>query len=282
MAFDTVDRPPLPPIELRQLVGPIQEELYDNPSGGLVFPEAPPQAYDFVFDWGCGCGRIARQLLQQNPRPRKYVGVDLHRGMVQWCRQNLSSQAQDFEFHHQDIHNLGLNPGGTAKVLPFPAPDGEVTLFLAWSVFTHVNEEAAIFYLNELGRVLHPSGVAITTWFLFDKADFPMMQEFQNALFINDIDPTNAVIFDKSWLRRTAASAGLTLSQIASPAVRGFHWKIHMKKSGPGAAHADFPSDTAQAGLQRPPLMPANAENLGLDIAEGEAAEGEAKEGGEP
>jgi hypothetical protein len=107
--------------------------------------------------------------------------------------------------------------------------------------------------------------VAITTWFLFDKADFPMMQEFQNALFINDVDPTNAVIFDKSWLRGTADRAGLTLACIVPPAIRGFQWKIYMKKTGPGATHAEFPPDLAVRGLQRPPLMPPNADHLGLD-----------------
>ena len=32
-----------------------------------------------------------------------------------------------------------------------------------------------------------------------------MMQDFQNALYINDVDPTNAVIFDREWLRREAS-----------------------------------------------------------------------------
>jgi len=252
-------------MELRQLVGALPDQHYDNPSGSPVFPEVPLQAYDFVFDWGCGCGRIARQLLQQRPQPRQYVGIDLHRGMVEWCRRHLSPYAQNFEFHHQDIHNLGLNPGGKAEVLPFPVSDSAVTLFLAWSVFTHVNEAAASFYLHELSRVLHPAGVAITTWFLFDKSDFPMMQDFQNALFINDIDPTNAVIFDQSWLRETADRAGLVLSSIIPPAIRGFHWKIYIKKAVSGAAHAEFPPDLAAKGVQRPPLMPLNAEHLGLD-----------------
>ena len=270
MTSDRVDHPPLPPIELRQLVGPTEEKLFDNPSGAVVFPEVPPQAYDFVFDWGCGCGRIARQLILQNPRPGKYVGVDLHRGMIQWCRQNLSPHARSFEFHHQDIYSQGFNPAGTAEVLPFPVPDGAVTLFLAWSVFTHVNEAAAAFYLQELGRVLHPAGVALTTWFLFDKTDFPMMQEFQNALFINDRDPTNAVIFDKSWLRETAERAGLTLSEIVPPVVRGYHWKIYLRKAGSGAVQAEFPADVATPGIFRPPLMPPDADHLGLDGKEGE------------
>lgn len=258
------DHPPLPPPELRQLVGPLEDHVYDNPSGALVFPEVPPQAYDSVFDWGCGCGRLARQLIQQHPRPRKYVGVDLHRGMIEWCRRNLSPYAPSFEFHHQDVGNVGLNPRGTARFLPFPVQDAAVTLFLAWSVFTHVSEAAATFYLNELGRILHPDGIAVTTWFLFDKAEFPMMQEFQNALFINDSDPTNAVLFDKAWLRGTADQAGLTLSHIVPPAIRGYQWKIYMKKAVAGTAHAEFPPDLAARGIERPPLMPENTDRLGL------------------
>jgi hypothetical protein len=137
-------------------------------------------------------------------------------------------------------------------------------------VFTHVNEAAATYYLTELGRILHPAGVAMTTWFLFDKAGFPMMQESQNALFINDVDPTNAVIFDKSWLRETAGRAGLTLSCIVPPAIRGYHWMIYMKRAEPGATHAEFPPDLAAQGFLPPPLMPPNADHLGLDGTGGE------------
>ena len=45
--------------------------------------------------------------------------------------------------------------------------------------------------------MLRDGGIAVTTFFLFDKAGFPMMQEFQNAPYINLDDPTNAVIFDR-------------------------------------------------------------------------------------
>lgn len=264
-------QPPLPPVELRELAGPLEDHFYDNPTGELVFPEVPSERYDFVFDFGCGCGRIARQLIQQTEVPRRYVGVDLHLGAIQWCRRNLSRCAKSFEFRHQGIYNAGLNPRGKAERLPFPVKDGAITLFIGWSVFTHTNEAATSHYLDELSRVLRSDGTAITTWFLFDKADFPMMQEFQNALFINEIDPTNAVIFDRGWLKRTASSAGLVLSSIVPPEVRGFQWKITFAKARPGDLHADFPDDNAPEGIQRPPLIPENAERVGLDDATAES-----------
>ena len=73
----------MPPLEMRVLVGPTDPGLFDNPDGKLVFEGLDPEQYRSVLDFGCGCGRVARQLIQQRPRPRRYVGLDLHSGMVQ-------------------------------------------------------------------------------------------------------------------------------------------------------------------------------------------------------
>lgn len=265
---------PFPPVELRKLVGPVEEKFFDNPTGDPVFPEFPPEAYRFVLDFGCGCGRVARQLLQQKVPPQKYVGLDLHRGMIQWCQRNLQPHAPGFEFHHQNTRNPGLNPNGTAAVLPFPVQDNVVGLLLAWSVFTHVDEAAAEFYLQEIARVLAPDGVALTTWFLFDKTDYPMMQEFQNALFINPVDVTNAVIFDKTWLADTVGRLGLVPTRIVAPDIRGFQWRVVLQRRSAQVQPVAFPEDLAPKGIERPPLMPAHAENLGVA--------GDASPGSEP
>ncbi len=205
---------PLPPRDLRVQVGPTDHESFDNPTGGLVFADISERAYDSVFDWGCGCGRLARQLIQQRPQPRKYLGVDLNERAIIWCRENLASYAPQFEFQHQNVHHIGFNPIGTAEVLPFPVADGSVSLFIAWSVFTHTLEDHVRFYLSEVARVLRPDGIAVTSWMLFDKQAFPMMKDFQNALYINARDATNAVIYDRQWLSRACQEAGLMISAI--------------------------------------------------------------------
>jgi SAM-dependent methyltransferase len=245
---------PLPPIEFRRLVGPTEAQFFDNPGSQLVFPDVKEEAYASVFDFGCGCGRLARQLIQQRPRPERYMGVDRHRGMIAWCQENLSPHAPAFEFqHHNVLHEL-LNPSGTPGHLPFPVADGEITLLIAWSVFTHLLEADAAFYMQELGRVLGPDGVAVTTWFLFDKGDFPMMQEFQNALMFNTVDPTNAVIFDRAWFLKQAALAGLVATRIVPPNIKGFQWTIHLEKHVEGRLSQEFPEDRAPRGIARPPI----------------------------
>jgi SAM-dependent methyltransferase len=256
---------PLPPEEMRALVGGLGPEHFDNPRRVLVYDHLPTHVYESVFDFGCGCGRLARRLIQQNPQPRRYLGIDLHRGMIKWCQANLTPFAPAFQFEHHDVFNAGLNPRSTARVLPFPADSASFSLAEAWSVFTHLSPDQSEHYLRETARVLTPDGVLQSTWFLFDKSDFPMMQDFQDALFINEIDPSNAVIYDREWLRRTVRSAGLVIYSITAPKVRGFQWQLLMAPIESGLKEAAFPPDDAPRGIRNPPCLPAQAERIGLE-----------------
>src|SRR5262249_27655352 len=147
----------------------------------------PPDAYDVVFDFGCGCGRLARQLLQQKPRPRRYVGVDAHRGMVEWCQQNLSPVDPAFQFFHHNVYSPSYAPENSLRLAePFPVEVGEVSLFIGLSVFTHLCRPQTEYYLGELERVLRPRGVAFTTWFFFDRDSFPFFPEGPFSLYTSE------------------------------------------------------------------------------------------------
>ena len=254
----------MPPPALRDLVGGSGPEAFENPEGAPIYPEVPRRAYESVLDLGCGCGRVARQLLlqQRRHRPSRYLGVDLHRGMVEWCQLNLAPHAPGFRFEHHDVYNAGLNPTGASRLLPLPAGDQEYSLLIAVSVFTHMAQDQAEHYLREASRVVQQDGYLQTTWFLFDKRDFPMMQDFQNALFINESDPSNAVIFDRGWLRETARDAGLTITRASPPEVKGFQWCIEMRPHATGEQEVALPADTAPIGRRPPPLTPPGAADL--------------------
>ena len=254
---------PFPPEEMRRLVGPVELSFFDNPTRAPVFGGLPAEAYESVLDFGCGCGRIARQLIQQDPRPRRYLGIDLHRGMIQWCQRNLAPQAEGFRFEHHDVYNRGLNPGGNEAVRPFPAEDRSFTLVNAWSVFTHLLQSQVPHYLSEVARVLRPDGYFHSTWFLFDKSEFPMMQAFQNALYINDVDPTNAVIFDRRWMVERAAEHRLKVVAATPPVVRGYQWILVFADRSHPAPEVELPEDMAPKGNVAPPLMPEKAETIG-------------------
>ena len=253
---------------MRALVGPTDPAAFDNASGAPIFDFVEPSVFDTVFDFGCGCGRLARQLLQQEPRPKRYVGIDLHAGMIAWCQRNLTPVSPNFQFVHHDVYNYQFNPGaGKPRVLPFPIENGSSTLVEAWSVFTHLTEDQAVQYLAEAARILAAGGVFHSTWFLFDKSDgFPMMTEAQNALYVGYVDPSAAVIYDRAWLATTSANVGLTITSVwpVTPAARGFQWHILMCHSN-GRPAAEWPSDTRPAGAwNRPPDLPPAPEHIGL------------------
>lgn len=257
---------PLPPLEMRELVGPTDPALFDNPTGALVYDGLPAEQFRRVLDFGCGCGRIGRQFIQQSPQPQRYEGLDLHAGMIRWANENLAPRAPGFRFTHHDVYYPSFNPGdGKPMHAPFPFGDSEFSFIVAISVFTHLTQDQTEAYLAELTRVLEPGGVLLCTWFLFEKRDFPMMQEHQNMLFINELDVRNAVIYDRDWVRSAADHVGLTLREARAPSVRGFQWELRFSLSAPGVVEAGWPADAAPIGRQAPPMMPAEAHRIGQE-----------------
>ena len=227
----------MPPENFRRLVSHGDEVFVVYP-GHPPFPEAevPGHLYRSVFDFGCGCGRVARQLLALNDPPSRYVGIDIHRGMIDWCAQNLSAVDPHFEFFHHDVYNISLAPENSRQLTaPFPVEDGTFSLTVAHSVFTHLYPAQTEHYLGEISRILQPDGIARTTWFLFDKLTFPMMFDFQPALYINEVDPTNAVIYDWRWLIETCRKSGLAVRHTIPPNPRGFQWILYLEKRRPGS-----------------------------------------------
>jgi SAM-dependent methyltransferase len=254
---------PIPPFEMRQLVGPTDEAAFNNPGRTPILGLAP-ERFDHVLDFGCGCGRLARQMLQQDPRPQRYTGFDLHAGMIRWCERNLTPHAPGFSFVHHDVGNALFNPGGRKPaLLPMPAKSGSISLLIAYSVFTHTVQSHAEYYLREAARVLRPDGVIAASFFLFEKRFFPMMQDFQNALYINADDPWNAVVFDREWLQAVLASLGLGVVRAEPPAVRGFQWMLHIRRVATGDPIVTLPEDRAPFGQVRASVVKGDLSKIG-------------------
>ena len=239
---------PLPPTELTKLVGHADASGFDNPTGAAEFPGINSS---HVLDIGCGCGRIARRLMQQLVPPARYLGVDINKRMLYWCSHNLLRE--NWEFKHIDIHNRSLNPEGTLERAALPAGSDQFSLAVAWSLFTHVLERDLEYNLREAARCIWPGGVLVSTWFMFDKTSMPFMHDFQNALYINLDDPINAVVYDKEFVRGAFTRAGLSIFSVDPPAVRGHQWVLRARKAVV-APHVEFPEDAAPVGVARAPL----------------------------
>lgn len=155
---------PLPPDAMMGSVGAQSIENFlvvADAWGQIICRHTPENAT--VMDIGCGCGRIAR-VLRNNSWIRKYIGFDVMRDHVQWCRNFVEPAWRGIaEFHWFDLHSETYNPTGVfrAQEFTFPAGDEAVDVIFAASVFTHLLEADAVRYLKEITRVLKPRGVAL-------------------------------------------------------------------------------------------------------------------------
>ena len=168
------------------------------------------QADGQVLDVGSGIGRGAIPLtgfLNENGR---YEGFDVVEQGVAWCRENISARFPNFHFQYIPLDNdlYRAAGGGDASRFTFPFADGQFSLAIVNSVFTHLLPEEVENYLGEIFRVLRPGGVCYATFFLFDKsgqAKFPEGFEFPYGyghyrLMDDEVKSAN-VAFEESYLR---------------------------------------------------------------------------------
>jgi hypothetical protein len=101
-------------------------------------------AFGRVLDWGVGCGRLARHFPMA--RCAALTGCDIDHDNVAWCNAHLPGR----------FVACKLSP-------PLPFDDAGFDLVYSVSVFTHFLEEMQLKWLAELGRVMAPGALLLTT-----------------------------------------------------------------------------------------------------------------------
>jgi SAM-dependent methyltransferase len=163
----------LPPGEYRELVcGPDATDLFEQAGQWLVdFLSyegmlAPGTSF---LDIGCGCGRVARYLLDK--RIKTYRGFDRHRGMVNWCSQEISKRDRRFSFDFFPLKSSCYEPWDNERGafavedFHFPYPDAGFDTCLLASVFTHMPPNEVRHYMAELTRVMRSGGKIVLSVF---------------------------------------------------------------------------------------------------------------------
>lgn len=109
--------------------------------------EQPLQRGMSLLDFGTGWGRIARCFIRDLGR-HEIFGVDVTEEFVEICQKSFRS------------NNFIVN----SPYPPTPIPDERFNFIVAYSVFSHLSEEASAAWVREFWRVLAPGGiVAVTT-----------------------------------------------------------------------------------------------------------------------
>ena len=108
-----------------------------------------------VLDFGCGWGRMLRPFLNRVDAQNLY-GADVRSESVQYARE--------------------LNPFSQFFVVdgmpPMPFEDSSFDLIIAYSVFSHLNEDVSREWVKEITRVIQPGGLVFFTTQGSDFLDF--------------------------------------------------------------------------------------------------------------
>ena len=156
---------------------------------------------DRVLDVGCGPGAMVSGLLDRAGREGSYVGFDVHRPSIEWCRRLYRGDSR-CRFELARLASPYATPGGgPVEGYSFPIDDGASDFVLAKSVFTHLEPGEARRYLVETRRALRPGCAAIVTAFLFDRAS----DEFANVTLAFPFG--DGQVRWRSWLRPNSAVA---------------------------------------------------------------------------
>lgn len=109
-----------------------------------------------LLDFGCGWGRHIRVFLKDFS-PENVLGVDIDPTNLALCSKHLPQ-----------VSFLQSSEDRPLEVAP-----GSIDLVVSFSVFSHINEASARYWIAELGRVVKPGGTIVaTSWgqSLFDIA----------------------------------------------------------------------------------------------------------------
>ena len=142
---------PIPPPGLRARVGlgsRAEFELVGREGARQILQAVASAGIPALPDWldfGCGCGRLARYLLETGDA-RSYTGVDVDADQIAWAARNLSGR---FSVMRPDP--------------PLDFPDASFDVVMAISIFTHFNEDEQLAWLAETRRLLRPGGLLVAT-----------------------------------------------------------------------------------------------------------------------
>src|SRR5436190_5205402 len=133
--------------------------------GGLQPDEA-------VLEPGCGTGRMAKPLTDYLSAAGSYDGFDVMQEAIDTCVEEITSSHPNFRFQHVGVDNNVYNRGGRLDPESFAFPYGDESFDLVFltSVFTHMLPPEVRHYMDEIRRVLKPTGRSLMTFFLLNPA----------------------------------------------------------------------------------------------------------------
>jgi SAM-dependent methyltransferase len=163
-----------------------------------------------ILDVGCGQGRLAIGILRVLGA-LDYLGIDIHKPSIDWCRRNIERRHPPFRFRHLDVYNERYNTTGErlSPQFRFDIAPASVDVIYLYSVFSHTTEADMRIYLDEFARVLDPRGGIFFTTFV--EEGVPDVSINPEGYKLRCSGPLHIVRYDKDYLFGLLPRHGFTV-----------------------------------------------------------------------
>lgn len=217
----------VPPASIRMRIGVgnriLRNHQYFIDSGNYIVTELSEKGYlsrdSQVIELGCGCGRNALAFSKYLSEKGGYIGQDVDRDMIAWCRNNL--QSSNVLFYDVDVFSKVYNPAGKPiSDYRLPAVDGSIDLIFSLSVFSHLLYQDAAHYVRESARVLTKGGRLHMTLFILDFLRerlgdrWTFLHKMENCSVENPKYPEAAVAYDLATMEKLLVENGMKIVEI--------------------------------------------------------------------
>lgn len=175
-----------------------------------------------VLDVGCGMGRLAAAMSSFFDATGSYDGLDIVPDGIKWCKENIVGRHDNVHFTLSDVRNGEYNPQGKIEAVDyrFPFDDELFDLVVLVSVFTHMLPDDLEHYLEEIARILKPTGSCFATYYLLTEESRELMltknsrkcfkHHFGSYSVMSAKVPELGVAYDVQFIEQLYAQHGLT------------------------------------------------------------------------
>jgi len=208
----------LPPRRLR-FMGESDDEFIALGDGLAAILERHAELGDAtrLLDIGCGYGRLPHALRRRRFRG-SYLGIDVQRPHIRWCRRHLATASVRFE--HVDLRNERYNRRGRSSVADLDLGGERFDVICAFSLFTHMWPDDVDAYLRFAAGALAPNGRLIATVFLIEdhwrslkeRGRVRLTLPYERAEYCryeSEDDPLHVVAYEAAWFVQRALAHGL-------------------------------------------------------------------------
>ncbi len=206
------------------------KEEYINLGNGFLWnmlvARARLQPTHSVLDIGSGIGQKARPLTTYLNSAGRYIGFDIVRDGVEWCKANYKA-FPNFQFDYADLMSDWYNKDAraTSENYVFPYARDQFDVAFMASVATHLLPAGLENYLAQTFRVLKSGGCLLATCYLVNEINCGSHSvQIQGCFFapytsedcwVLDINsPSRGVAYDELSFRRLCHRNGFVVSEI--------------------------------------------------------------------